>query len=123
MYRSSDTCDSDTLPPSFLALGPTFQRTPPPPDSDEWMRWFQNYRCGERFDKDVPTADFSIQLGISVQNYQKWRSEEIGISAKNYAHKTQKAKDASEGESRFTERVNTQGKPQESSRIQRSFLE
>ena len=87
------------------------------------MRWFQNYRCGDRLDKDVPSAEFSVQLAISVQNYQKWRSEEIGISAKNYTHKAQKAKAASEAESRFTERTNAQGKPQESSRIQRSFAE
>jgi len=104
-------------------LSPTFQRAPPEPGSDAWMRWFQNYRCGDRFDQDIPSADFSIQLAISVQNYQRWRSEEIGISAKNYTHKAQKAKAASEAESRFTEQINAQGKPQESSRIQRSFAE
>jgi len=104
-------------------LSPIFQYAPPPPGSDAWMRWFKNYAYGERFDAEIPTADFSLQLAISVQNYQKWRSEEIGMSATNYTYKAQKAKEAAESGSRFTERINTPGKPQESPRIQRSFDE
>ena len=104
-------------------LSPTFQSAPPAPGSDAWMRWFKNYRCGERFDEEIPSADFCLQLAISVQNYQKWRGEEFGISATNYAHKAQKAKAAAEGDSPFHERVNSNGKQQESSRIQRSFSE
>jgi len=106
-----------------VSLSPIFQFSPPPPGSDAWMRWFKNYAYGERFDAEIPSTDYSLQLAISVQNYQKWRSEEIGMSAKNYVHKAQKAKEAAAEASRFTERINTSGKPQESSRIQRSFEE
>lgn len=34
-------------------ISPLFQNVVPLPGSDEWMRWFQIYRCAQRFDKDA----------------------------------------------------------------------
>jgi hypothetical protein len=96
-------------------LGPMFLKSAPAPGSDEWMRWFQNYKCGGRFDNDVPSADFSLQLAISVQNYLKWLGEKRGVSAVNYAHQVKKAKQPL----KYSETVIEDGVPQERPQILR----
>lgn len=37
--------------------------------SNEWMRWYRNIPCGEPFDSQATSFDFSLQLVKSVQNY------------------------------------------------------
>ncbi len=54
--------------------------------SKEWMRWFQNLNCGERFDADKPTSstDFSLQLAASLQNFFNWRNSGSKLMADRY---------------------------------------
>jgi len=100
-------------------LGPMFLAPVPKAGSDEWMRWFKNYKCGERFDADVPSADFSLQLAISVQSYQKWLGEGSGVSSVNYEHQLQKAKKQEGGPLRYIDTVISNGVPEERAAILR----
>lgn len=54
--------------------------------SKAWMTWFQNLKCGERFDTDKPTSstDFSLQLAASLQNFFNWRNEGSKMVADRY---------------------------------------
>lgn len=54
--------------------------------SKEWMRWFRNIKCGERFDADKPTSstDFSLQLAASLQNFFNWRNAGSKLMADRY---------------------------------------
>jgi hypothetical protein len=65
----------------------------------------------------VPSTDFSLQLAISIQNYLKWRDEEIGIRTKNYEASLKKASRPTDV--RFMEVVTQNGVPQEVSQILR----
>ncbi len=58
------------MSPLFLPAG-----TAPPVGSVAWMRWFQNLKCGERFDKNTDSTDSSLQLAASLQNFFNWRNE------------------------------------------------
>jgi hypothetical protein len=71
-------------------MSPLFEADPPAPGSKKWMRWFQNYKCGERFDEDVPSADFSLQLAASVQNWQNWQGEARRWKTNNYKSLSEK---------------------------------
>ena len=42
--------------------------------SDEWMRWYRNIPCGEPFDPQATSFDFSLQLVKSIQNYIEYAS-------------------------------------------------
>ena len=102
-------------------LSPLFQSNPPAPGSTEWMRWFKNYKCGERFDPDIPSADFSLQLAISVKNFQQWKGEASGVSAKNFeflAGKTEKQLGP-----KFSDTIIEDGTPKEVPKIQRNIAE
>jgi hypothetical protein len=102
---------------------PLFQDNPPAPGSDEWMRWFKNYKCGSRFDEKVPSTDFSLQLAISIQNFIKWKGEGKGISARNYKAAADKASGRSKvpKSENFTEEVITNGVPQDQPVIRRDL--
>jgi hypothetical protein len=113
------SCHATAQAPAKSPLSPLFQDNPPAPGSKEWMRWFQNYKCGERFDKDKPTSatDFSLQLALSLQNFYNWRNEGKGLRAERYkkgARKQAKALRASP----YTQDVPEQG---EVFKIQRDF--
>lgn len=47
--------------------------------SEGWMYWFRNVKCGEVFgtypptDQQVYTMDFSLQLAISLANFEEWQ--------------------------------------------------
>lgn len=59
--------------PALSAMSPLFTQNPPPVGSQDWMRWFQNKRCGVAFDAPkAKTADFSLQLAISLQNFEAY---------------------------------------------------
>lgn len=66
------------------AISPLFDSNPPKPGDDRWMKWFKNYKCGERFDKLNPSADFSLQLAMSVQNWQSWTEEATSWNTEVY---------------------------------------
>lgn len=102
-------------------LSPLFQSNPPIPGTDNWMRWFKNYKCGERFDADVPVADFSLQLAISIKNFQVWKGEARGYSATNYKHMATEAQ-AKLG-SKYADTVTEDGVPKQVPKIQRNFAE
>jgi hypothetical protein len=62
--------------PQKSEISPLFERNPPPPGGDKWMRWFKNVRCGEQFDEhSVIATDFSLQMAISLQNYYAWYNQ------------------------------------------------
>jgi hypothetical protein len=48
------------------------------------MRWFQNIKCGEAFDKHTVPTDFSLQMAISLQNFRSWRNEGTKMHAEKY---------------------------------------
>ncbi len=75
-------------------LSPLFQENPPAPGEHEWMRWFKNYKCGDRFDPDKPTnsTDFCLQLALSLQNFYTWRNEGTKMLASRYKRSARRAK-------------------------------
>lgn len=102
-------------------LSPLFQSNPPLPGSSAWMRWFKNVKCGERFDEDVPSTDFSLQLAISVKNFQQWKGEARGLSAANYKYQSEKAKERLG--SKFSDTVIEDGELKEVPKIQRNIAD
>jgi hypothetical protein len=80
------SCHMTAEVPQKSQMSPLFSANPPAPGSKEWMRWFQNNKCGERFDKDKPTksTDFSLQMSIALQNFRTWRDAGSKIIANRY---------------------------------------
>jgi hypothetical protein len=78
------SCHLTASSPQRIQMSPLFEADTPPPGSEKWMRWFQNLRCGERFDKDSMPTDFSLQMAISLQNFRAWQSEGAGSRAGGY---------------------------------------
>ena len=78
------SCHMTASTPQRFQISPLFERDPPAPGSDEWMRWFKNLRCGERFDSRSLATDFSLQMAISLQNFRSWRNEGSKILASRY---------------------------------------
>ena len=78
------SCHMTAATPQRSQISPLFEKSPPAPGSAEWMRWFQNVRCGERFDRDTLPTDFSLQLAISLQNFRAWRNEGSKLLASRY---------------------------------------
>jgi hypothetical protein len=57
------------------------------PGSVAWMRWFRNVPCQRPFDKQAVSADYSLQLAASIQNFLMARSAATGgIYAVEYWH-------------------------------------
>jgi hypothetical protein len=67
--------------PALSAMSPLFTANPPPVGSTAWMRWFQNEKCGMPFDAKAKSTDFSLQLAISLQNFDAGYSNLGGIYA------------------------------------------
>ena len=65
--------------PALSAMSPLFISNGPPVGSPGWMRWFQNQKCGVRFDAKANSADFSLQLAISLQNFTAGYTHLAGI--------------------------------------------
>ena len=82
------SCHMTAQAPAKSPASPLFQPKEdiPPVASKEWMRWFRNLNCGERFDNDKPTTstDFSLQLAASLQNFYNWRNEGTKLVAARY---------------------------------------
>lgn len=86
------SCHSTGQYPVVSAIMPWLNHPPVPiPEedteaSDEWMRWFRNFRDGEAFDEGrAISMDFSMQLAKSVENYVEYRSQsQQGLYALEY---------------------------------------
>ena len=71
-----------------------------PPGSDGWMRWFENLKCGEPFDKPSDgvvyySTDFSLQMSQTLQffdDFQAWKNTKGGIYRSDYEHPVTKRK-------------------------------
>jgi len=85
------SCHMTAETPQFSQMSPLFEPDPPPPGSPSpgWMRWFENVKCGDKFDKNTnaqPT-DFSLQMSIALQNFRTWRNEGSKLLAGRYTSK------------------------------------
>ena len=83
------SCHMTAEYPVLTPMSPLFQDPAqvPAPGSAEWMRWFQNMKCGVPFDQGAQSTDFSLQLVDSIQNFRLWQAEEkslAGLSASAY---------------------------------------
>jgi hypothetical protein len=81
------SCHATAEYPQYSPISPLFfPKTHPKvePGSDEWMRWFENYKCGEPFDKDAVSLDFSLQMSGALSNFYKWRDAQAGLFWNNY---------------------------------------
>lgn len=83
------SCHMTAQAPTKSPMSPLFYPNPsqvPVVGSKGWMRWFQNLKCGDRFDADKPTSstDFSLQLAASLQNFYNWRNMGSKTSAERY---------------------------------------
>jgi hypothetical protein len=83
------SCHMTAQAPARSPSSPLFLVAPekiPDVGSKDWMRWFQNLNCGDRFDSDNTTSptDFSLQLSLSLQNYIDWRDSGNKTSANKY---------------------------------------
>ena len=78
------SCHMTAEIPALSPITPFFQANPPPMGSPEWMRWFQNNKCGVPFDKGTKSADFSLQLSIGVANFYTWKDTLDGLFASSY---------------------------------------
>jgi len=75
------SCHMTAEYPALSAISPLFTANPPPVGSSAWMRWFQNEKCGVPFDAKAKSADFSLQLAISLQNFDEGYTNLGGIYA------------------------------------------
>lgn len=83
------SCHMTAQVPARSPLHPTFVRPPevaPARGSDEWMRWFRNLECGDRFDSKLPTksTDFCLQMSMALQNFRDWRNAGSKFVADRY---------------------------------------
>ena len=74
------SCHATGQVPSISAIMPWLppNNVPIPTNGDmaseEWMRWFRNFRDGEAFDEGrAVSMDFSMQLTKSIENYIQYR--------------------------------------------------
>jgi hypothetical protein len=75
------SCHMTAEYPALSAISPLFTADPPPVGSSAWMRWFQNEKCGVPFDAKAKSTDFSLQLAISLQNFDAGYSNLGGFYA------------------------------------------
>ncbi|HEX5708119.1 MAG TPA: hypothetical protein VFX96_12530 [Pyrinomonadaceae bacterium] len=78
------SCHSTAENPKLSDITPFFDKRNPPPGSPEWMLWFRNIACATPFDQGATAADYSLQLSISVQNFESWRDTQAGLFASAY---------------------------------------
>lgn len=86
------SCHMTAEAPQRSQISPLFERTPPAPGSNEWMRWFKNVRCGEKFDQNAMPTDFSLQMAIALQNFRTWRDEGSKLLSSRYKSQSVRAR-------------------------------
>jgi hypothetical protein len=84
------SCHMAAETPQRSQISPLFEKNPPQPGSDPWMRWFKNPRCGDQFDGRSMSTDFSLQLAIALQNFRAWRNEGSKLLASRYKQSEKK---------------------------------
>jgi hypothetical protein len=84
------SCHMTASVPALVALSPLFEDNPPAPSSPTWMKWFRNVHCGESFDPSLKmkSTDFSLQLAVSIQNFNSWTASAKALSASEYNQPT-----------------------------------
>jgi hypothetical protein len=83
------SCHMTAEVPALSPMNPTFQADAPPIGSTAWMRWFQNAACGQPFDPQAQSADFSLQLALGVVNFEQWKAPaQGGLFASDYGAPT-----------------------------------
>lgn len=92
------SCHMTAQAPAKSPMSPLFQAPDKVPavGTKEWMRWFQNLNCGERFDAGKPTSsmDFSLQLAASLQNFYDWKNAGSKLVAARYKRRSAEADEA-----------------------------
>jgi hypothetical protein len=86
------SCHMTAETPQRSQISPLFETVPPAPGSKEWMRWFQNLKCGQAFDRRSLPTDFSLQMAIGLQNFRSWRNEGSKMRAERYSSNKVSAK-------------------------------
>ena len=83
------SCHATAEYPQISPISPLFDATTSQyePGSPEWMRWFSNYDCNSRFDKDAVPTDFSLQMAEALQNFNDWKTTKDGFFWKDYTIK------------------------------------
>jgi hypothetical protein len=84
------SCHATAEYPQLAIMSPLFNSDTAkanPPGSPGWMRWFQNSPCGQPWDNDAYSMDFSYQLSISLQNFYQWKYTQGGLFDSSYANK------------------------------------
>jgi hypothetical protein len=116
------SCHMTAQAPASQPISPLFQDNPPAPGSDQWMRWFQNVKCTERFDpaRRAQPMDFSLQLAISIQNFYTWINEGTRMHAEHYRYAEKRAEAKIEPLSRFKVQMQDAEEPTQF-KIQRDF--
>jgi len=83
------SCHSTAEYPQISPISPLFDASTSSyePGSPEWMRWFSNYECNSRFDKEAVATDFSLQMAEALQNFNDWKTTKDGFFWKDYTIK------------------------------------
>jgi hypothetical protein len=81
------SCHMTASAPQKIEMSPLFEKHPPAPGSEPWMKWFKSIKCGERFDPRNRSTDFSLQMAMALQNFYKWRDEGSKLQASRYTSK------------------------------------
>lgn len=117
------SCHMTASAPASLPISPLFQANPPAPGSDVWMNWFQNLKCGDHFDpqKRAHPTDFSLQLAISIQNWETWLDSGTRIHADHYKHSQERAKARTTSVSKYETHLLNTDEPTTEYKIQRDF--
>jgi hypothetical protein len=81
------SCHATSEYPQLTVMSPLFDpelKAKYPPGSPGWMEWFENLKCGVPFNKNAKSMDFSLQLAISLQNFNDWKATQAGLFASAY---------------------------------------
>jgi hypothetical protein len=72
------SCHGTAQVPALSPQSPKFlPANQPQVGSKEWMRWFENRKCGEPFDKKARSTDFCLQIQMGVQSFWEWKNSQM----------------------------------------------
>ncbi len=84
------SCHATAEYPQISPASPLFDSTTlanNPIGSVGWMRWFQNNKCGQVFDKGAISTDFSLQMAAALQSFDDWKATQGGLFASSFKKK------------------------------------
>jgi len=85
------SCHSTAEYPQYTPMSPLFNSdtlAANPVGSEGWMRWFRNLPCGQPFNDEAKSMDFSLQLAIALQNFYDWKDKQAGLFDSEYTQKS-----------------------------------